>query len=135
MSHSQDLFLISDKTIRIFEKPISSTTTTTTTTTITTTTTTMTEPIYLPLIKTSFPFGECVLLDNPFLACGSANIIINVYNLYNGSLVIGIKGNTNLVNTLTLLDDGNFASGSADSTIKIWNKTDYSLIRTLSGHR
>lgn len=36
---------------------------------------------------------------------------------------------------MVLLKDGNFASAQDDFTIKIWNNLNYSLIKTLYGHR
>ena len=45
-----------------------------------------------------------------------------------------LTGHTNVVQALTVLQNGNLVSGSSDNTIKIWNPTTGALIQTLTGH-
>ena len=45
-----------------------------------------------------------------------------------------LNGHTNVVFSLTVLQNGNLVSGSVDNTIKIWNQTTGALIQTLAGH-
>ena len=51
----------------------------------------------------------------------------------NRSLLLTLKGHTNFVEALTVLQYGDIASDSDDKTIKIWNTTNVTLKGTLNG--
>jgi len=54
--------------------------------------------------------------------------------LFTGVLKKTLTGHTGLVQSLTILKNGDLASGSSDNTIKIWDSEEGSLKQTLSGH-
>ena len=45
-----------------------------------------------------------------------------------------LRGHTDLIKTLALIDNETIASGSCDNTIKIWNTTSLENILTLTNH-
>lgn len=51
-----------------------------------------------------------------------------------GKCLITLEGHTDVVNSVTSLENGQLASCSADSTIKIWDSATGRCIHTLSGH-
>jgi len=83
---------------------------------------------------------ECVVTyrsnGKPYLASGSLDRTIKLWDLKTRKLQYTLKRHTDIVTSLAIFRSGtnNFlASGSYDKTIKLWNLTDYTLVSTLSG--
>ena len=72
-------------------------------------------------------------LGSKYIATGSADKTIKIWNATNGILIQTLIGHNGSVDSLLGLPGGRFASGSADKTIKIWNLANCSLVYTLSG--
>ena len=49
-------------------------------------------------------------------------------------MIYELKGHTDWVCSVCLLENGMLASGSVDKTIKIWNLAQRKEVRTLKGH-
>ena len=60
-----------------------------------------------------------VILFNGNLAYSSCDNTVNIWNLYNGSLLY--TGHTDGVYALAVLSNGRLASSSFDSTVKKWH--------------
>ena len=61
----------------------------------------------------------------------------NLKNKKTNSLIVKhtLKGNSNCINTLIVLQDGRFASASSDNEVRIYNpQENYKITHTLSGH-
>ncbi len=72
--------------------------------------------------------------DGKQIASGSANNIINLWNLEGNKQVEPLKGHTSSITSISFSPDGRtFASGSFDTTIVIWS-LDGKKKRTLRGH-
>ena len=73
--------------------------------------------------------------DGRYIASGSRDHIIRIYDAASGQLIRSLAGHsgdvtrTGIQSRFVLL-----ASGSSDKTIKLWNVADGRLARTLSGH-
>jgi WD40 repeat protein/uncharacterized caspase-like protein len=73
--------------------------------------------------------------DGRWLASGSHDQTIKLWDLQSGVLQQTFEGHTNLVTTVTLSAAGNrLISGSGDNTLKLWDCRTGRLIKTLSGH-
>lgn len=73
--------------------------------------------------------------DNQFMASGSADKTINMWELDSGSLVYTLRDHANWVRGIAFSPDSKtLVSCSADKTIKIWNVNSGRLIQTLNGH-
>ncbi len=69
-------------------------------------------------MKWTYWLCSCItLLQNGYLASGSAGRTIKIWNPINGTLKRTLNGHTDWVNALTVLQNGDYASGSADRTI------------------
>lgn len=73
-------------------------------------------------------------MPNGDLASGSYDTTIKVWNLANQTEKFTLKGHSDGVLALSMLDNGFLASSSADSTINIWNLTNGMVLNTLAGH-
>jgi len=74
--------------------------------------------------------------SKPYLASGSHDGKINLWDLMTQELQYTLEGHSSFVSSLAIFRSGmnNFiASGSNDRTIKLWNLTDNTLVSTLSG--
>jgi WD40 repeat protein len=73
--------------------------------------------------------------DGAILASGSADGIIILWHVADGSIIRTLQGHTGTVSSLDFSpDDTMLVSGSFDKTIKLWNSLDGREIRTLQGH-
>ena len=61
------------------------------------------------------------VLQNGYLASGSADRAIKIWNPINGTFKRTLNGHTHSVNALTVLQNGDIASVSANRSIKIGN--------------
>ena len=61
------------------------------------------------------------VLPNGYLASGSWDNTIKIWDTETGSEIRNLTGHTNWVRALAVMPNGYLASGSADTTIKIWN--------------
>ena len=69
-----------------------------------------------------------------YLASGSADNTIRIWNSTTGKLLKTLRGHTRWVTSLAVLQDGTLASGSNDGIIRIWNTTTGEILKTLRGH-
>jgi WD40 repeat protein len=73
--------------------------------------------------------------DGRYIASGSDDRVVRIYDAASGQLVRSLAGHSNGVQALAFSPDSALlASGSSDKTIKLWNVSDGRLIRTLGGH-
>jgi COMPASS component SWD3 len=73
--------------------------------------------------------------DNKFLAMGSADHRVHLYNLRNGRLMCTLEGHTQAVSSVAFSGDGQLlVSASEDHTIRIWHIASGSLLKTLAAH-
>ena len=82
----------------------------------------------------SFGFSCILLLKNGYLASGSYDNMIRMWNLESGECVKALNGHFTTVNRLITLDSGEIVSCSYDNTIKIWDANDGRCVKTLVGH-
>ena len=77
------------------------------------------------------------LLSNGWLASGSEDKTIKIWNLAERKKIGTLEGHQDSVASLKTLKYGNLVSYSLDDTIKIWNPylTKNNLILTITGHR
>ncbi|NET61323.1 MAG: hypothetical protein F6K47_35905 [Symploca sp. SIO2E6] len=74
--------------------------------------------------------------DSKFLASGSSDDTIKIWNLEEGEEPQTLSEHQDLVSSVSFSPDGKFlASGSGDKSIKIWNLEEGGEAQTLSGHR
>ena len=73
--------------------------------------------------------------DSQFIASGSADKTINLWELDGGSLVYSLRDHTNWVRGVAFSPDSKtLVTCSADKTIKLWEVNSGKLILTLAGH-
>jgi len=60
-------------------------------------------------------------LQNGYLASGSGDKTIKIWNTHTGSEIRTLTGHTSEIFSLAVLPNGFLASVSEDKTIKIWN--------------
>lgn len=88
-------------------------------------------------IRANFPVICLEMLRNGYLASGSRNGTVDIWDLNQTSLVYSFIANSHPedVRSLKVLPDGNLAVGGRGSfTVKIWNTTSWTLIKSLVGH-
>ena len=73
--------------------------------------------------------------DGHFLACGSWNGKISIWDLSTGTLNKSLKRHKGPVNSLVFSPDQKLlVSGSTDATIKVWDLSTSKAIQTIKGH-
>ncbi|WP_375330738.1 NACHT and WD40 repeat domain-containing protein [Candidatus Tisiphia endosymbiont of Oplodontha viridula] len=73
--------------------------------------------------------------DGKYLASGSWDDTVRIWNAENGSLLHKLEGHTNTIRCVSYSPDSKYlASGSWDHTVKIWNAENGSLLHKLEGH-
>ncbi|UKZ75874.1 hypothetical protein TrVFT333_003570 [Trichoderma virens FT-333] len=73
--------------------------------------------------------------DGRYLASGSSDRIIKIWDATTGKVQQTLKGHSDEVNSVAFSPDSRYlASGSRDSTIKIWDTTTGKVQQTLGGH-
>ena len=88
---------------------------------------------YRTLVYFSHSVRDYVIL-NDRIASGSVDKSIKDWNVLDGSDLFELKGHTNKVNALELMQNDWLASGSWDKPIKVWNLEGRKEVRTLSRH-
>ncbi len=82
----------------------------------------------------SYVLSLKLLNTNIHLAAAVGNGYINIYNIYDGSLVSFLNGHTSDVNDLVQISVDLLASSSWDFTVRIWNLTTNTCKFILTGH-
>uniref|UniRef100_UPI000563F62C nSTAND1 domain-containing NTPase n=1 Tax=Planktothrix agardhii TaxID=1160 RepID=UPI000563F62C len=72
--------------------------------------------------------------DGKFLATGSADRTVKLWDISTGKEIKTLSGHINSVNGVSFSPDGKLlATGSGDRTVKLWNTTTWEEIKTLTG--
>lgn len=92
--------------------------------------------IYKTLNQHTESVTVLVDLKNGYIASGSKDSTIIVWNLNTVQAFITLRNHSNAIYSLILLKSQHLASGSQDQTIKIWDwkNTNNPLTQTLHGH-
>ena len=73
--------------------------------------------------------------DGKYLASGSDDKTVKIWDAMSGECIRTLKGHSNIVRSVCWSPDGKYlASGSVDKTVKIWDAESGQCIRTLQGH-
>lgn len=75
-----------------------------------------------------------ISLNDGRLVGGFDDNTIKIANDINFEKYSTLKGHSDLIKALTLIDNESIASGSCDNTIKIWNTTNFENIATITNH-
>lgn len=82
-----------------------------------------------------YVWGLAFSPDGTMLASASEEELVQLWQVYDGSLLHSFKGHSKEVWRVAFSPDGTLlASASWDSTVKLWDVTDKQLLRTLEGH-
>ncbi len=69
------------------------------------------------------------------LAAGSADDLVRLWQVSDGTLLNTLEGHTDAVNSVAFSASGEIlASGSEDDTVRLWQVSDGTLLHTLEGH-
>ena len=78
------------------------------------------------------------VMSNGWLASGSFDSNINIWDLEQRRLIKTLRGHTSVVTSLKALSNGNLVSCSNDDSIKVWNpllNDQPPLLMTIQGHK
>ena len=73
--------------------------------------------------------------DDEFLASGSSDNTIKIWDLINLKYLYSLEGHENTISSIIVLKNGLLGSSSWDNTSKIWNLNTRSCIYNLIGHK
>ena len=93
--------------------------------------------VTLRTINISDWINSLVAIGNDLLANGNTGIkdsSLYIWNMKTGELVHTLKGHTQGISDLILINKGTLASASFDMTIILWNLEKWNIIQTLHGH-
>ncbi len=73
--------------------------------------------------------------DGKYIASGSKDETVRVWDAATGKLLRTLEGHTDSVNAVAWSPDSKYiASGSSDKTVRVWDAATGKLLRTLEGH-
>ncbi len=71
-----------------------------------------------------------ILLPNGYIASGSADTNIMIWDLTKTYPLYTLRDHTDVVRALTVINNQYLASGAQDMTIKLWDLSSYSLLKS-----
>lgn len=80
------------------------------------------------------PILSIAFNSDVFLASGSEDRTVKIWNAITGDLLRILSGHTGQVNCVVFANGNLLASGSSDTTIKLWDINTGEIIRTMTGH-